>query len=590
MALDVGTLVAYLTVDPRSMDKGLREGESRFKKFGRGLNQAANVIGAGIASVLVTQIPGMISAASDLAETQSKVSVIFGDAADAIFDYAETASTSIGQSKQSALDAATTFATFGKGAGLAGDELSKFSLDLLGLSSDLSSFYNADPSQTIEALGAALRGEAEPIRQFGVLLDEATIKAKAIEMGLLKSTVSVDEVRKANLNARIAQQAYNDEVKKSGPNSLAAEKKAMALKDAQAKLREATSGTVGELSKQNKVIATAGAIFDQTKDAQGDFDRTSDGLANQQRILTAEFENAKAELGQGLLPVALDFVNVLRDLLDFGLRNKDWLIPFIGILGTLAAIIKVATVLQWAWNAAMAANPIGLIILAIVALVAIILWLWNNSAGFRDFFIGMWDGIKAAALAVGRWFAGPFADFFKRWYAEARAIFLAIVKFAVDKFNWWVGFLKSLPGKVRDIFRSVGEAIYGAIRAAINMIIDAWNALDFSVNIRVPEWVPGFGGSGFSIADVIPDIPRLFRGGLVEGSHRGTPVIMGDGNRPEIASPEPLMRKVVREESGRGDGRDGTLTVVFEGRGIMRGIRKKVRVGGGNPDVVLVGG
>ena len=86
--------------------------------------------------------------------------------------------------QQQALDAAATFATFGGAAGLAGDDLVNFSTGFVGLASDMASFNNTTPEQAIQAIGAALRGEAEPMRQYGVLLDDATLRQKALELGL----------------------------------------------------------------------------------------------------------------------------------------------------------------------------------------------------------------------------------------------------------------------------------------------------------------------------------------------------------------------------------------------------------------------
>jgi len=150
------------------------------------------------------------------------------------------------------MDAASTFATFGKSAGLAGNDLVKFSTDLTTLSADLASFYNTSPEQAINAIGAALRGESEPIRAYGVLLNDATLKQEALNMGIYDGT--------------------------------------------------------GALSAQQKVLAAQAVILKQTGDAQGDFARTSGGLANQQRILTAQIENTKAMLGEALLPTVLKVV------------------------------------------------------------------------------------------------------------------------------------------------------------------------------------------------------------------------------------------------------------------------------------------
>jgi hypothetical protein len=195
-----------------------------------------------------------VKAASDLSETISKVGVLFGDTADDIEKFADGAASSLGQTKQQALDAAATFATFGKSAGLSGKDLSKFSIDFVKLSSDLASFNNTSPEQAINAIGSALRGEAEPLRQYGVLLDDASLRQAALELGIISTTKNA-------------------------------------------------------LTPQQKVLAAQALIYKQTGTAQGDFERTSDGLANKTRILTAQLENAKTTIGEALLPIVLELAN-----------------------------------------------------------------------------------------------------------------------------------------------------------------------------------------------------------------------------------------------------------------------------------------
>jgi hypothetical protein len=68
----------------------------------------------------------------------------------------------------------------------------------------------------------------------------------------------------------------------------------------------------GALDAQAKSLATYQVILDQTKDAQGDFSRTSDGLAGQQKILTAQLENLKTTMGTSLLPVAKEVITQLN--------------------------------------------------------------------------------------------------------------------------------------------------------------------------------------------------------------------------------------------------------------------------------------
>ena len=263
MATGVRALTLKLIADIDSFNKNLKTATNDVEGFGGKMADVGKKIGVALAAAaaaagaMAIKIGvDAVKAASDLSETQSKVGVIFGESADAINKFAATAATKLGQSKQQALDAASTFATFGKSAGLAGDDLVKFSTDLTGLSADLASFYNTSPEQAINAIGAALRGESEPIRAYGVLLNDATLKQEAMSMGIYNGT--------------------------------------------------------GALSAQQKVLAAQKVILKQTSDAQGDFERTSDGLANQQRILAAQFTNIKTTIGTALLPVVLEMVSAFN--------------------------------------------------------------------------------------------------------------------------------------------------------------------------------------------------------------------------------------------------------------------------------------
>lgn len=624
MSLKVGELVAYMTVDDKGVAQGVQDGEKRLRGFGATAGKIAAGIGTAFALIgAVGFVKNIVTAASDLNETQSKIQNQFGASAAAIQDWAKTADSALGQSQQQALDAASSFATFGKAASLTGNDLVDFSKQSVKLSSDLASFFNVDPSQAAEAISAALRGESEPIRQFGVLLDENVIKAEAVRKGFVKAQVDVNALGRAQFAATDAQKAYNKAVADHGRSSQEAAKAGLNLRVAQEKLQDAVAGSVPELTKQQKILATQSAIMTQTADAQGDFERTSGGLANQQRILAARFENVKATLGQQLLPVALKFATVLQDVAKWGQENKSWLIPVVGVIAGLAASIYLVvkatqawTAVQTALNIVMSLNPIGLVILGIAALIAVIAILWFKSAAFRNFWIMVWQGIVAAAKAVGAWFAGPFSQFWAdgfhavmgwlegipRWFTETLpAALMSAGGWILDVITWpfrtawhWIedNFLTpamAIPGQIAGALRSGRDAVVSAFKAIINFFLIAWNALDFGIHINIPDWVPIIGGKGINIDDLIPDVALLAKGGLIQPRPGGTPAVLGEAGVPEIASPVPLMRQIVRQELGRGVATQ-TLTVVFEGTGIMRGIRKTARVGGGRPSKVLVGG
>lgn len=263
-----GDAVVHLKTDDSELKKGLDEGKTKVSGWGsaiQGVLMGAGMAGfnalAGAAQSAVGYMGDAVAAASDMGETVSKTGVLFGDSSDTVLAWSENAAQAFGQSKQQALDAASTFATFGKAAGLAGDDLVSFSTDFVGLSSDLASFNNTTPEQAIEAIGAALRGESEPLRAYGVLLDDASMRQKALELGIISTT------------------------------------------------KEA-------LTPQQKVLAAQALIYEQTSAAQGDFARTSGGLANQQRILDAQMTNLKTTVGEALLPAMLALTSGLNSLVQ----------------------------------------------------------------------------------------------------------------------------------------------------------------------------------------------------------------------------------------------------------------------------------
>ena len=220
------------------------------------LKKTAFIAGAAIGAVGAAAFVA-VQKASDLNETISKTNVIFGDAARTVQAFADNAARALGQTRQQALDAAATFGTFGKSAGLVGTELANFSTKFVTLATDLASFNNTSPEEAVLALGAALRGEAEPIRRFGVLMNDAALKQVALEMGIYDGN--------------------------------------------------------GALTAQQKVLASSELLFRQTTDAQGDFERTSGGLANQQRILRASIDDIVTTLGELLLPLFTKFVTFVND-------------------------------------------------------------------------------------------------------------------------------------------------------------------------------------------------------------------------------------------------------------------------------------
>lgn len=259
------------------------------KSFGGVRTAAAGALAAIGTATVVRGIRDAVDAASDLSESISKSSVVFGDSQPVIEQWAATSATAVGLAKQQAFEAAGTFGNLFTALGLTKDAAAGMAPEVVQLGADLASFNNLSVDETLEKLRSGLVGEIEPLRALGISFGAAEVEAKAMALGLADAT--------------------------------------------------------GKISEGAKVQARYALILDQTKAAQGDFARTSDGLANQQRILNAEFGDLQAEIGTRLLPIMLKTVGGVRDVIRIfeglpePLQNAVLLLGALGItMGPLVLI------------------------------------------------------------------------------------------------------------------------------------------------------------------------------------------------------------------------------------------------------------
>lgn len=299
MAISAATLRVDVDMNTGAAERQLTGFGQKLSGFAAGAARAGSAMftglamGAGIALFngivasagnAVRSLGGAVEAASDLGETISMVRVVMGDWGDDVVHWSENSAKALGMTQNAALMAAGTFAAFGKSAKMSGDELTGFSTDLVGLAADLGSFYNTSPEEAITAIGAALRGESEPIRRYNVLLDDMTLRQAAVKLGIIETT------------------------------------------------KEA-------LTPQQRVLAATSELWRQTGDAQGDFARTSGNLAGQQKVLTANMDALSVTLGNALLPAMTAFTTAGNQLVEAVLPNigniiTTYLVPAMTDLAT----------------------------------------------------------------------------------------------------------------------------------------------------------------------------------------------------------------------------------------------------------------
>ena len=198
-----------------------------------------------------------IKDASNLQEAQSKVTAVFGDQAKELFKWGKTTSTALGVSSRAALEAAGTYGNLFQAFGIGRSESAKMSMRLVELAADMASFNNVPIEDALTALRSGLSGETEPLKRFGVALNDVRLRQEALNLGIYDGS--------------------------------------------------------GVLTVAQKSQAAYALILRDTSIQQGDVARTAGGLANQKKFLAAQVEDLSGTFGAVLMPVMINVVGVIRN-------------------------------------------------------------------------------------------------------------------------------------------------------------------------------------------------------------------------------------------------------------------------------------
>jgi len=428
------------------------------KDFAKDMGAMGTKFTATVTTPIVAGFALMVNSASDLAESTSAVEATYEDAAGTIIDASEDSANAVGMSQQEYLDAAKSLGVYAKAAGLSGEAMTDFGMDTIGAAADLASFHNADPTEVLDAIKAGLTGETEPLKRFGIMMNEASVQAKAMEMGLV--------------------------------------------------------GANGEISEENKILARQQIIMEQLGPAQGDFAKTSEGLANQQRIMKARLKDVSAQFGKFLLPYMLKATKIASKLLTWveGLsdRNKKLALAMAGLAAAIGPVLIALSMMLPAL--ALLVSPIGLIVIALAALGMAYA---TNLFGFRDAVNAVakvvWEILKPIA-AFGKalydaFTSGkPVADLVEQFPGILQPVikpFLLIADAIGDlvaafRSGGLEGLLNELPGKILQI----AKAFFDLHKAVLDLFLQgleaAWPYVkEFLENI--PGWIGDAVGKLYSV-------------------------------------------------------------------------------------------
>jgi hypothetical protein len=341
-----------------SAGRSFSEGASRMAQHSNGISDSWGRAGKRMTVGLTVPIGAAFvkatKEASDLGEATNAVQVIFGDASSSIIAFADAGLENVGLSRKAVLEMAVPIGAMMTAQGVASEDAAKYAEEMIQRVRDVKSLYNAGSTEEVmAAFASGLRGEAEPLRKYGINLSATRIEAEALSMGLVEVATDTTKVAAAQLTSDKATRRYAEAVKKYGAESHQAKEAADAQSIAEQRLGEAMSKhTIPALTEEQKLLAAQSIIMTDSAVAAGDYAATKGSVANQTELLNQSLLDAAATFGEHLLPHAVKFLEMLNGMLEtFGglSEGKQKFIllgagilaaigPVVGLIGNIAKL------------------------------------------------------------------------------------------------------------------------------------------------------------------------------------------------------------------------------------------------------------
>lgn len=253
----------------------------KMQNMGQTLTNIGQKMTASITLPLAAAGAASMKLASDLEESRNKVEVVFGSMAQSVEDFAASALESYGLAEGSALTMASTFGAMASSMGLSEQASASMSTSLTALAADMASFYNVSTEVAQTSLQGVFTGETEALKKFGIVMTQTNLEDFAKKMG----------------------KSYD------------------------------------QMSEGEKVLTRYAFVLDATKDAQGDFARTSDGAANTFRVFQESLKELGASLGEQILPIITPIVQAINSLIQKFAALPAPIRRIIVVIGLLVAAI-----------------------------------------------------------------------------------------------------------------------------------------------------------------------------------------------------------------------------------------------------------
>lgn len=268
----------------------------KIQQFGKNISKVGdNIAKAGSTMTKAISLPiagagiACFKLASDASETANKIEVVFGKNAKAMNEWANTAIDKMGMASSTALEMASVYGDMANGMGLSDKQSKNMAQSLTQLAADLSSFKNVSTDISNTALKGIFTGEGESLKQLGIIMTDTTLSQYALDKGYKTAWKDMTQAEKVQLR-------YN-------------------------------------------------YVMEKTKTAQGDFERTSSGAANQSRMLKERVKELGTQIGTNLLPIGTKLLqnvnNLIKRFSGLSASQKETIVKVAGLVAAVGPCVLI---------------------------------------------------------------------------------------------------------------------------------------------------------------------------------------------------------------------------------------------------------
>lgn len=502
--------------------------QGRLGKMGAAAQAAAVPAAAALAAIGAGAIYAT-GQASKLEQAQGALASVFGDSTARMEENAKAAA-NLGLSQAQYSQEAAVLGSQLKALGIDQTALAPTTDKLIALSADLAAQMGGSTADALGALGALMRGEADPAERLGISIKAADVSARLAAQGL--SGLTGEQLKAAEAQARLdllfeqttdaqgaAAREYESVAARAQRLKATTDNLAASFGEALLPVLEraagAAQGAVTWMAENQTAVMVlvgamgllAGAIVTTTAAMRAL--EVARAIAAAYGVLTGStVTNTAATIANGAAWLARQAgagaVFLATAAASIATTTGAWLLNTTAVVANTAANLAAAagaaivrgglmawTAAQWALNVAMTANPIGLVIAAIAALIAAVVLAYQRFDWFRNAVDAAWRGVQAAISGVVSWFtgtAGPaiggmvdrLAAWWRNMQAGAQAAW-AGVQYAIATVTGWFSGAAAGMGAQVDRLGAIMGNVTGAISAA-------WQTMQNAVG-SVADWI-----------------------------------------------------------------------------------------------------